>query len=319
MPFHPSLFAISLLKKIRPLGMFTFRAWVSLNQARKTPPHRFLIRLADALEQPLPFFTVLDGRLPMLVIWRDYVGMKIHKRGLYEAETVTLVKTILRRGDTFMDIGAHFGQYTLIASRSVEENGAVYSFEPHPETVQYLRQNVRINGCANVRIINAAVSDKTGEQTFHLGSRSNYGASSLVSSIEDSGKTAQTRVIKLDDYIKEQNIGAVTLIKADVEGAELNLLRGAEDLLSRKDKPMLILEFNEYTQSRFGQTCHNLAEWLRAHGYRLFRVGPKHGLGEYAVNGIDSYFNVFCIPAEKMNFLTEINALIAPEHENHLL
>lgn len=136
----------------------------------------------------------------------------------------------LKPGDVVFDVGSHIGVFALKASRLVGSSGVVYSFEPEPENFMLLKRNVASNNALNVKIFDRAVSSQSAMLHLHV-HPTNTGMSSVQYA---TGRTAQISVssITLDQVIKKYGIQHVDLLKLDVEGHELEVLRGANRFLS---------------------------------------------------------------------------------------
>ena len=153
-----------------------------------------------------------------------------------------------------LDVGANIGLYSLGLSHLAPE-GRVYAFEPSPGTYGHLQANVETNGAANVEAFNLAVSDTTGTVRFHDFSFFSAGSfssdkGSLLSSESYGSQAFEAATTTVDDFVADQGIDRVDLIKVDVEGAELSVLAGAEKTLATY-RPATVLEFNT-----FGFTIH---------------------------------------------------------------
>lgn len=155
------------------------------------------------------------------------------------------------------DVGAHIGYYTLLFSRLVGPEGRVVAFEPSPRNLPVLRWHVARNGCANVQVEAVAVSDETGAARFAAGTGSGTGR------LAESG-TVEVRTIRLDDYV-DAGGPMPDVLKIDVEGAELAVLRGAVGVL-RDARPAILLSTHGADVHR---ACIGL---LREHGYELTPV-----------------------------------------------
>ncbi len=140
----------------------------------------------------------------------------------------------LHQGDVVFDIGSHIGIFTLKASRLVEPNGFVYAFEPEPENFMLLKRNVALNKATNIRIFKKAVSSSS--RILHLYvDAANTGAHSVQCA------TGQTRLltrsilvssVTLDQIMQKFDVKEVDLLKIDVEGHELEVLKGANWFLT---------------------------------------------------------------------------------------
>jgi len=153
--------------------------------------------------------------------------------GTYEKEKQLSFWKTLRPGGVVYDIGASVGFYTLLGARGVGPDGRVYAFEPLTGNLEYLRRHLALNRATNVEIIEAAVSDVSGERCFDPGPNSSMGHLSAWGSV---------RVISctLDQLFAEGRIRPPTCVKIDVEGAEAAVIRGARQVLRTWRPPLLI-------------------------------------------------------------------------------
>lgn len=187
-------------------------------------------------------------------------------RGNVEPEVQEAITTYLKPGDCFFDVGAHVGLYSLIASRVVGADGCVVAFEPDPRNVELLREHVVRNGLSNVSIAQAAVWRSDGEVLFLRGGSSPMGKSSRRGAVIESGaapasgETISIQAVSLDRYVVDGY--SPSLIKVDVEGAECDVLKGAERLLAQV-KPALICEVH------YAEAATFMAEFLPAKHYTL--------------------------------------------------
>jgi FkbM family methyltransferase len=153
-----------------------------------------------------------------------------------------------------LDVGANIGLYSLGLS-ALAPGGRVYAFEPSPATFGHLQANLERNRATNVVASNLAVSDGTGTVTFHdfsffsAGSFSSDDAS-LLSSESYGSESFQAATTTVDQFVADQGLDRVDLVKIDVEGAELSVLEGAQKTLAQY-RPTTVLEFNT-----FGFTIH---------------------------------------------------------------
>ena len=241
--------------------------------------HWRAVRLANSLDYRAPVGARLGNGMPCLVPWIDDAGKAIHQSGWYEHDTIRAFQTILKPGDTFLDIGANFGQYTLLGSKLVGESGHVIAFEPEPVSYAWLAGNVRRNELANVRLVSCALGEKAATLDLYVGSPDNLGTTSFRKQYNFSGRTVAVPVRTLDEYCGSQGIAAVNAIKLDVEGAELSVLRGAERVLA--SHPILVVEFEESNQRRFDLSCDDLERFLTARGYELHTIGADGATTPY--------------------------------------
>jgi FkbM family methyltransferase len=274
--------------------------------SREAPEHWFFLHLANALGYRIPVLARLGNGMKIRVACNDYVGRMILRDKYYEPETVSLIQALLGPGKVFLDIGAHVGQYTLVASERVGENGQVHSFEPDPNTFSWLAGNVRRNRLGNVRVNQMALSDESGTKHFYFSMPQDIGSNSLSRPANDSGQSCDVVCTTVDEYLAANHVDKVDLIKVDIEGAECPMLVGARRLLSRPDKPVIVAEFEENRQRAFGNSCARLAELLTTHGYHLFRLGTEP-LEAYLPRENDApSFNVLAMPSGKAAMVAEV-------------
>jgi FkbM family methyltransferase len=159
------------------------------------------------------------------VIWR---------RGIYD-------NFRLRKGQIVIDAGAHIGIYTVKASKQVGERGTVVAIEPHPANFECLEANLRLNKCTNVIPIRAALASSCGEVNLLL-DVSSAGHSVTFGRGDES---MSVHSITLDQLMKDLKLTAVHLLKANVEGAMTDVLKGAGETL-KSSKPGIVTTVNHY-------------------------------------------------------------------------
>ncbi len=162
----------------------------------------------------------------------------------------------LKSRDTFFDVGAHFGFFSLLAAQLVEENGKVISFEPAALAANILHNN--IERLRQIRMVQAAVGESTGSVMFMEGKPGQTESSGRMSAEEEQNETIQGNLvncISLDDFSEKEKLIPVA-IKIDAEGSELKVLQGMNRLL-QTHKPAIIMEF-------WSKQFHNNQQHLEA-------------------------------------------------------
>jgi len=197
--------------------------------------------------------------------WISGSGDKSHWLGLYELETRTCMERHVRQGDVVFDVGAHHGLYTLMASVLAGPSGRVVAFEPLPGNATVLQKHLRLNRIRNVQVMNRAASDTTGMSRFSTGI--SHWEGSL-----NAGGQLEVGTVALDDVVGTE-IPAPQVVKMDVEGAELRVLMGARNTLSRH-RPVII--FEAHTEALRAE-CTKLLEGLDYEVTVL--AGPAEGGG----------------------------------------
>jgi FkbM family methyltransferase len=197
-----------------------------------------------------------------------------------------VMRRVLTRGDVVFDVGANLGFYSTYASRLVGETGTVYAFEPVADTYRRLAETLALNRCNNVIPVPVAVGDCSGVGTMHL-----FGSSPVsgLNSLQDSPRRnwhgtllfpermVQVPVETLDRLAGMYSVPEIAFCKIDVEGVELQVLRGARELLSGGRIRLLCFEVCDEALGVVPPV--ELFSALTEHGYRIYRYGVAGLIG----------------------------------------
>lgn len=276
--------------------------------ARLSPVQKGKWRLYSAAAPLIPTggstVRTAAGRRFSLSFPRDRGWEVIYFGGTYERGTTHLVERVVRPGDVALDIGANIGWYTVLLGARVGA-GVVHAFEPVPPIFEELRENCRLNDVQDrVRLNNLALGEHPGTVDLHTFAGSPHGHSSQSTLGRDDYTAFRTPVVRLDDYLEESGTESPAFIKMDVEGAEMNVLRGAERLLSSQRPPMWVLEMNRESAGHFGHAPEDLLTHLQRFGeHRFFRVVRAWGrtLRMRSVTDYEHGDNVLCVPAARLD------------------
>ena len=176
----------------------------------------------------------------------------------------------LPEGGIFVDVDAHIGTHTLRAAKRVGHNGHVLAIEPNPKTLEQLRDNIHASGASVVTVVPVACGDTETTMTLYEAGRLNTGETSL--SRENAARAGpmmgavKVRVRPLDSLVKEVGFSRVDVIKIDVEGAEMLVLRGSQETLLRYH-PAVIVELDEKQLNKMGASIEEVTSFLRERGY----------------------------------------------------
>ncbi len=171
-----------------------------------------------------------------------------YTHGGYEPGVSAALTRLVSRGDTCVDVGAHYGYFTLLLARLCGPEGRVYSFEAESENARILRENVRANDLlARVTVEQAAVAARNGQVDLHPASPASE-EWTLVESFAYRDQrprvdlpSERTRAVRLDGYLAD--VPRVDVIKMDIEGAEAEAIPAISEFLERR-RPAIVLEFH---------------------------------------------------------------------------
>jgi FkbM family methyltransferase len=176
-----------------------------------------------------------DAKTPVVVRTRygpyllgrtsNLVFRTIAGQGVWEPNLSNFITSRLRPGDTFVDVGANIGYYTVLAAQSVGREGAVVAVEPLPPALSELRRNIEINDFYNVRVLPIAAHDREGEITIRFSSMADVGGASIVWT-DERPLEAVVQTQPLSTSLSRKEIASARLFKVDVEGAEATAIRG---------------------------------------------------------------------------------------------
>lgn len=171
------------------------------------------------------------------------IEYSIYKEGIYEEGTLDAFECIIAKGDVILDLGGNIGLTTIYASKLTGKKGKVYSFEAHPGTFEILKKNIELNKCLNVTPVNFAVSDDVGSGSIYENLDINRGAASLMKK-NDEQNFFKIPIITLDKFLVDNKINDINLVKMDIEGYELNALKGMKSFLKINSKPVFCIELS---------------------------------------------------------------------------
>jgi len=217
----------------------------------------------------------------------------------FEATPMKLIKNQVPVGTTVIDIGAHFGYFTTRLSRIVGHNGAVIALEPNTASRRVLDDRITRSRLKNVRVLAcAAWSVSTDVQLLISGpleATSHVVLDPEIDSMKVQGRT-------LDSIVREHAVRRVSFIKIDVEGAEVEVLRGAVETLQRY-RPTVLCEIGYENRESSSEGVTNLFEILRLVNYDCLDVTTKRILNADEVSSAVArlrYVDVFLCPTKPM-------------------
>jgi FkbM family methyltransferase len=227
------------------------------------------------------------GGLSFTCDLRDGLMREVCFTGLYEPQETVLLRRLLRKGMTVVDVGASWGYFTLVAAHLVGETGRVLAVEPDPRTFRLLAENLRHNGLRHVRAIPAAAARYAGVLTLH-GFRiadGNFGLSRVVDAQIEGDNIFHVPGIPLDELIGEAGLGKIDFLKMDVEGAEGDALAGLTRAMSSHQIRWLLLELHPAELAERGESIHSIFAELKKYGYQPWLVNHSRAATRAAAYG----------------------------------
>lgn len=207
--------------------------------------------------------------------------------GYWEKWITDYFITIIKSGDTILDIGCNVGYYTLLCRNYVGDTGKVVAFDANPELVSMVNDTLAINGYQNNCICyNYAVCSENGEKTFCIQDKY-LGGSHLLNKPHKNRIEHELVVksIKLDDFINEK----VDIIKIDVEGSEFDVLKGAEKILYNNKNIKIITEFSVKRFINSEDSLDDFFLYLNKLGFNAFEIKYDSTLKKIEKDSIPQY------------------------------
>jgi FkbM family methyltransferase len=228
----------------------------------------------------------------------------------YEPPVRKCLVALLRPGDTFVDIGAHIGFFSTIASSLVGPRGKVYAFEADSVLFQTLRSNASQFPWMIPYL--RAVWNKSGPVAFSNPKQAGESGWGKLVSIRNEGHIESIDAVSLDDWHKSVRLPPIRLIKIDAEGSEPFILEGAPGVIA-STRPYLILELNEGLLLEIGRTRESVVATLRDKGYRIFPLGfERFDESCDLINPLPLEF--LCVPSERLEVTMSVLPRLRPKY-----
>lgn len=239
----------------------------------------------------------LPGKIMMYVSPNEHQQRQLFWYGYYEKPVGITIKRLLKPGHVFLDIGANIGYFSLLAAKCCPSS-MVVSFEPVIEIFEKLQKNILLNNTPNIITVNMAAGEKDEVRDIYLSAPDNTGMSSLEKPENYSGVSQKTEVIAIDTWFARSNLPKVDLVKIDVEGNELSVLKGMKTVIE-KFRPLIIMEVNPETLSLFRLSVTDLYRQILNLGYEAHLIAEDGSTGITDVRNIIEQVNVLFVPAAK--------------------
>ena len=238
-----------------------------------TPAEGVRQLLFDELREP--FVMKWRSDLQVVITPGEETSRALFVSGTYEPASMLALQRVLWPGAVMFDVGANVGLCTLAGATRVGAMGHVYAFEPSSRERVTLEKNVTLNRCGNVTIIPAAAADRSGAGTLRVAAGQHRGQNTLAPIFAYPSVSVEREeavpLVSLDDLWRARTVRLPDVLKIDVEGSELQVLRGATAVL-RESMPVVIFEINDTLLEASGASRAEVGQFLTALGYTLHRL-----------------------------------------------
>lgn len=261
--------------------------------------------LTDHCDVGLARFRTKRGIL-MRIDLRSKAEWKAYWTGQYDDSVVAVLLDVIRRQGDVIDVGAQVGFYT-VAFADALESGKVHAFEPVKANVEQLKQNVRGNSQGPVVNIHPfALGDRARRARIQMekeGESTTGNAFEVRGKVEEFAEGTETVDYRTLDSVSGIDPTECRLIKVDIEGGEVNFLRGASNFI-QKGRPYIYGEFSSFWLNMYGQSFEDVIAMCDNWGYEVFQIRKK------AIRKMQSpgrgTENVLLVPEEKKGDLPRL-------------
>jgi FkbM family methyltransferase len=211
----------------------------------------------------------LETEVQGIKLWVDPAsnfGKRILREGNYEADLTSAFGELLQPGQTFVDVGANEGWFSMLAAKLIGPSGRVLACEPQERLWPVIIKNIFLNGFANVQLLPFAIAEKPGEAVINLYPSVNTGSSNISNTKRRWETQQRIKLLPLTDILGSLQSGNVDLMKVDVEGFEHKVLQSAGEHLGSTIK-RLVVELHPAQLEALGSSEMDVTRLLESRGY----------------------------------------------------
>lgn len=219
-----------------------------------------------------PFLYTSVDNLKFYLYPGELIDRKIYVHGIFERRFLEFITSKFQDSSTMLDIGANIGNHSIFCSQYFKK---VHSFEPNPIVLDRLRKNIEINNIHNIVVHPYGAGYKDGKYPFFINESGNLGASHIVKeenvellkAVRKNERELSIQVVNVDEYLSTQEIEQIDFVKIDVEGFELDVIKGMKNTI-KKYRPIVSFEYHggEFDDEYFSNFVAVL------NGYKLFEL-----------------------------------------------
>lgn len=245
--------------------------------------------------------TDFDSNLTFKCFLHLHIGSRIFWDGCYSCAQLLLLDRVLKFNMVYVDVGANVGEQTVFAAKRLTR-GQVIAFEPTTAMYQCLVENVHLNGFHNVRTVKLGLGDQSAKLPIFTSDELssdgtiNEGVPTLYASQKRSRLLETVDIVRFDDYTLQCHLERLDVMKIDVEGAEMAVLRGSERTI-RHFAPLIIMEIHEGTSQAAGYSAKVLLEYVESYGYRVEGLLQDGNTRPFDSSELNGFRDVVCYPS----------------------
>jgi FkbM family methyltransferase len=212
---------------------------------------------------------------------RDILQQYLYYFGIWEPELTTVLKSRLKPGDNFIDVGANIGYFSLLAANQVGQNGKVIAIEASAPVYQRLVENVARNRLSQVRTLHIAAAGRPGRVKLYCDQSCNCGATSIVQNASEV-EVAEVNASPISDLVSDQEWANARLVKIDVEGAEADVVQGFRTMIDR-DRPdrEYLIEVHPVMLAKLNKSVDDVLKPFFESGYHAYTIGNDYDPATY--------------------------------------
>jgi len=195
-------------------------------------------------------------------------GSQLKLKGEYESDLKNSIEDILNEGDTFIDLGANEGYFSIIAGKIVGSKGNVIAIEPQTRLQSIIKKNIELNNLKNIRLVQTLITDSAGKEEISLSPDTNTGSSGVLKKQIYKVDKETVESISLEGLMKKMNIELIDLIKIDIEGSEYEAILGSKNLFQSKLIKKIALELHPQFLKKRNLNEAEILDFLLSCGYK---------------------------------------------------
>jgi FkbM family methyltransferase len=271
-PAAPWFAEPEIVRQLPPvLRLYALYSRLAVRPSGRVPGGSFLLRvLARGMRAGL-LHDELALRLGPTTIHLDLTDPRflpsMHEARGLEVDT-RILPELLSRGDSFVDVGANHGTFSLLAAPIIGPEGAIVAIEAQPRLAALVERSLRESGVARFQVLAVACSDREGTTELWTAPKSGSGAGSVFAAYHAGlrARAVSVRLARFDDVVDWRALPGKVVVKLDVEGSELGFLRGARRMIAER-RPPLLIELNPTSAMAAGYAVADLLAEMKGLGY----------------------------------------------------